>query len=520
VRRLQRNFGGTALLPPYRRVVLDEAHNLEEAATSHLGARITRRGLQRLLGRLERRGGRGVLPYLELRLSARGSEDLLKQDARRVVSEQLRPDGERARELTGGLFDRLDTLLDATPDGVLRLPDGFAGEPAWSENVAPVLDDLLIVLDAIGRNIARIGVIIDTDRKLADQLMELMVELAGLRNRIDMAAASLRTALLPHQETVPLVRWLERGGHARNIAVNAAPVELAGLLRETLFEPVHSAVLTSATLTTRDGFAFLRGRLGIGSGLRVAESVHPSPFDFERQTILAVPTDVPAAREQPRTFTTAVAGIVEDHARLTDGGLFVLFTSWNAMRAVADELRRRGTHARWPLFVQGDSPRAALLQRFTDSGRGILLGVASFWEGVDVPGDPLRGVIITKIPFKVPTEPLTAARIEAIERAGGNSFTDYMLPHAALRLKQGFGRLIRTRTDRGAIVILDPRLLSRGYGRYLLASLPPAPVVTGPWSAVLHDLRRFHDEPGTATPPPARGARGGGRARPLSLPDD
>src|SRR5690606_26511183 len=370
-------------------------------------------------------------------------------------------------------------------------------DPAWAESITPVLDDLLVVLDAIGRGIGRVRAIVDTDQRWAESLSELMVELAGLQNRIDMAAASLRTALVPAQEAVPLVRWLERRGRddrsrLRNIAANAAPLDLADLMRDALFDRVHTAVLTSATLTTRDGFGFLRRRLGIDSGVRATESVHPSPFDFEQQTILAVPTDAPDPREPALGYGARVATIVEDHARLTDGGLFVLFTAYGAMRAVAAELHRRGTAGRWPLSVLGDSPRAALLQRFTDAARGILLGVASFWEGVDVPGDPLRGLIITKLPFKVPSEPLTAARIEAIDSAGGNSFQDYMLPHAALRLKQGFGRLVRTRTDHGAIVILDPRLLSKSYGRYFLSSLPPAPLVTGTWQELREDLRAFY----------------------------
>jgi ATP-dependent DNA helicase DinG len=505
VRRAQGNFGGSAVLPPYRRVVLDEAHNIEDAATSHLGVRVTRRGMHRLLARLERRG-RGVLPLLELRLRTR-KPDLLQQDALRIVSASLRPDADRARELTSELFARLDALLDETSDGVLRLREDFTGELAWMESIAPVLDDLLVVLDALGRGINRVRAIVDTDHKWAESLTELLVELAGLQNRIDMAAASLRTALVPAHDTIPLVRWLERrgrddGSRMRNIAANAAPIDLADLMRDALFDRVHTTVLTSATLTTRDGFQFLRRRLGIETGVRARESVHPSPFDFERQTILAVPTDAPDARSHPQRYGAAIAGITEDHARLTDGGLFVLFTSYSALRSVAAELHRRGAAARWPLFVQGEGPRAALLQRFTDARRGILLGVASFWEGVDVPGDPLRGLIITKLPFKVPTEPLTAARIEAIDGNGGNSFQDYMLPHAALRLKQGFGRLVRTRTDHGAIVILDPRLLSKGYGRYFLASLPPAPLVTGPWADVLEHLRTFYaDETRSARVP-------------------
>jgi ATP-dependent DNA helicase DinG len=495
VRRALGNYAGSAVLPPYRRVVLDEAHNLEDAATSHLGVRVTRRALHRLLGRLERRG-RGVLPLLELRLRTR-SDDLLQQNALQVVSEQLRPGVERGRELVAELFSRLDALLDGTADGVLRLEVDTLSSDGWKEHIGAVLEDLLLVMDGLARGVGRVRAIVDTDESWAEALGEALVELAGLQNRLELSTTALRTAFVPAHEPVPLVRWIERrgseaGSRYRNIAANAAPVELAGLLREALFDRVHTAVLTSATLTTRDGFGFLRRRLGIETGVRAIESVHPSPFDFTTQTLLAVPSDMPDARAQPHRFAAAVAAITEEHARLTDGGLFVLFTAYTSMKAVAAELQRRGTAARWPLFVQGQAPRTALLQRFTEAHRGILLGVASFWEGVDVPGDPLRGLIITKLPFKVPSEPLTAARIEAIDRDGGNSFQEYMLPHAALRLKQGFGRLIRTRADHGAVVVLDPRLLSKGYGRFFLASLPPAPLVTGEWVHVREQLRAFY----------------------------
>jgi ATP-dependent DNA helicase DinG len=194
--------------------------------------------------------------------------------------------------------------------------------------------------------------------------------------------------------------------------------------------------------------------------------------------------------------------VTEDMARVTDGGIFVLFTSYRSMRAVAVELRRRGAEGRWPLFVQGEAPRAKLLAGFVQSARGVLLGVSSFWEGVDVPGEPLRGLVIAKLPFKVPTEPLTAARLEAIEKSGRSGFAEYMLPLAALRLKQGFGRLIRAKTDRGAVVILDRRVIERGYGRYLIDTLAPSPVTAGPWSEIRETLRDFYlrSDPRAADP--------------------
>ena len=177
---------------------------------------------------------------------------------------------------------------------------------------------------------------------------------------------------------------------------------------------------------------------------------------------------------------------------MSDGGLFVLFTAHSALRLVAERLRARGVDRQWPLFVQGEDSRDRLLSRFKDDGRGILLGTTSFWEGVDVPGEALRGLVIQKLPFRVPTEPITAARMEAVERLGGDSFHDFMLPHAALRLKQGFGRLIRSRTDRGAVLVLDDRLVTKRYGRYLRDSLPDAPFVKGAWTDVRRHLEAFY----------------------------
>ena len=494
VRRAHDNFTAAAVLPPYRRLILDEAHNLEDAATSHLGAQVTRRGLLRALGRLDRRG-RGVLGVVEVTLLKERVPDMLRQDALELIA-GLRKSIDRARERVGDLFTHLEALLVPARDGVVRLDDGFAWDEAWRDGGAESVEAALILLAEVARDTGRLRERIAVDRRWADALASELIELRGAESRLGESVAALRTVLQPAEDAIPLVRWLERrgAGQTSHVAACAAPVDLSGALRTGLFERISTAVLTSATLATREGFQFVRGRLGLGAGLRVHESVHPSPFCFEEQAVVALPDDLPAPRGDDARFDAAAAAIIDDLARITDGGVFALFTSHRGLRAVAAALRRRGVEGRWPMFAQGEAPRWRLLEQFREAGDGLLLGVNSFWEGVDVPGQALRGLVLVKLPFKVPTEPLTAARIEVIERDGGNGFTDYMLPHAALRLKQGFGRLIRTRSDRGAIVILDRRIRERGYGRTLLRSLPPAPVRSGAWQDLREQLRSFYHQ--------------------------
>ncbi|MDX1673456.1 MAG: helicase C-terminal domain-containing protein [Longimicrobiales bacterium] len=494
VRRATGNYTAPAVLPPYRRVVLDEAHNLEDAATSHLGVSVSRRGLLRLLSRLDRRG-RGVLKAVEERLllldAGRARQESLKR-----IERELRPDVSNAKQRAAELFNRLESVVTRSRDGVLRLGDGFDREPAWEASVSPALEDLLIVLERVARGLDGVRESILADRQATEKLEEQLVEVSALSGRVQAQADGLRRALVPGDDAMALVRWLERRGGGRtkepNIVACAAPIELGQVLREALWEPADTAVLTSATLSTRDGFAFLAGRLGLDREVRVREQAYPSPFDFREQTVVAIPTDAPGLG---RAHDDATAGAIADLAAASDGGIFGLFTSYRSLRSVAGTLRDRGVDRRWPLFVQGESPRGALVRRFTESGRGILLGVASFWEGVDVPGDPLRGLVIAKLPFRVPSEPLTAARMEALETDGGNGFFQYMLPHAALRLKQGFGRLIRSTADRGAVVLLDRRVLEKSYGRYFLDTLPPAPVRTGPWPGLREELRAFYSAP-------------------------
>ena len=558
VRMISGNVRDPAVLPAYERVVFDEAHHLEDAATPHLGARVTRAGLFRLLARLDR-GGKGILTALDDALAASSVEGL--GPVRERLEARVRPAVEALRSDLGLMFDFLTPWIEERSNGEgLRLGASTGLEPTEGTAIGSRLEDVLIRLAEARRALAGLRERLEVEEELGSAVEGRLLDLAGVERRLDNAAHALRVGLLPDEADETLVRWLElrRGGDSRratNVVVAAAPVNLGPLLKEHLFGRLEAAVLTSATMATQGEFKYLRSRLGLGDGglpgeagvpgfrmegqaasgpvsqdvgaagvsatalpegdaptggtapgidlddpgrepPQVAEATIPSPFDFEQQTRLVVPTDLPdpAAREARADFHRATARVIQDAARASDGGLFALFTSYGALRDVARHLREDGADGKWPLFVQGEADRSSLLQAFTRDGRGVLLGTSSFWEGVDVPGRPLRALVIHKLPFKVPTEPITAARLEAIEARGESSFWQYMVPGAALRLKQGVGRLIRSRSDRGVVILLDDRVLRKRYGRVLRESLPPMPLVKGPWEEVRTVVRRFYED--------------------------
>ena len=489
VRRASQKWDDSAVLPPYTRLVLDEGHHLEDAAASHLGATATRRGLLRLFGRLERRG-KGLLPTLSARLAAR--KDLLSVASLDLVHARLYPSVMAARDKGGTVFDLLDGVVEESRVPVYRLLDNFGEHPVWGAGLSAALDDLLRELELLGDNLRLVRERLETDDKALEAHAALLGELRGVTRRLENAGDALRAGLTPSGK-VPTVRWLEVRGRERNLSVTSVPLDLAPILREDLFKRLETTIVTSATLSTDGKFDFVRTRLGLTeSDVEPETASFPSPFDYATQAMLAVPTDVPAPNVDPRGHFDAVVDAIASVANAAGGGVFALFTSHRDLREAAIALRERGLDQRFPLMVHGEDGRDALLRRFKDAGHAILLGTSSFWEGVDVPGDPLRALVLSKLPFKVPTEPLTAAHCEAIEARGGDAFREYMIPHAALRLKQGFGRLIRTADDRGIVLLMDSRAANKGYGRDLIDGLPPARRVVAPWRDVEREIRKFY----------------------------
>ncbi|HWH53092.1 MAG TPA: helicase C-terminal domain-containing protein [Gemmatimonadaceae bacterium] len=492
VRRASGNWGEAAVLPAYTRLVIDEGHHLEDAAAAHLGANVSRRSLQRLFNRLDRRG-KGLLPALVARLAA--SNDLLSVASFDLVLSRLTPAVNAVRDKTALLFDLLETLLaEEAGQGVpvIRLTEEFATHPIWRAGLRVALDDVVGEIAVLSEGLQTVRDRIESGKRPDDAVIPLLNEMRAVTRRLQLAGDGVQRALDPGRGEAS-VRWIEARGRDRAVTVSTVPLDLAPILREDLFKRATTTVVTSATLATDNRFDFLTARLGLDDPeLEPRTGIFPSPFRFQEQALLAVPADVPAPNVNPSGHLTALARVTLDLADAANGGMFVLLTSHRDVRAMAAELRARGADRRWPLLVHGDEMRDTLLARFREAGNALLVGTASFWEGVDVPGDALRALLIGKLPFRVPTEPVTAAHCEAIEARGGDAFREYMLPHAALRLKQGFGRLVRTSADRGVVVIADPRVVTKGYGRGLIESLPPAKRLIGRWSDILVEIREFY----------------------------
>ncbi|MDQ6768717.1 MAG: hypothetical protein M3Z54_01875, partial [Gemmatimonadota bacterium] len=387
VRRAQQNWEDTAVIPAYSRLVVDEAHHIEDAAAAHLGTSASRRGLQQLFSRLIRpgggaRSGRGLLNSLEARLVA--APDLLNTASLDIVRKSLVPSVEAAREKATFLFDLLHSYLQMRGELVQRLTADFARDPIWNAGLNAALTDLLGEIAMLKSGLEMVRTRMEGAKKADEAVIPLIGEMAAVGRRLEGVALALEGTLRPPVGE-PMVRWIELRGREGNVAVMSVPLDLAPILREDLFKKVETAILTSATLTSDARFDFLSHRLGLDTiEANVVTEIFPSPFEYPTHALFMVPTDAPTPNVDAAGHMQAVVRSVIDVTAAADGGVFALFTSHRDVRAAAAELRARGIERTRPLYVHGEDTRDNLLRKFRDSGRAVLLGTASFWEGVDV----------------------------------------------------------------------------------------------------------------------------------------
>lgn len=502
--RQETGYDSTAILPPFTRLIFDEGHHLEDVATSFLSSQVSRLGLVKLLGKLQhpRKAHRGILPQLSTLLSAAvpESQDDLYMEIAEVLEGRLIPKRVAVLEAVTRGMDAIGEALfqklkKEAAEQKLRVTPAVYTSPLWPEvsvqveNMCKELADYAGALQAFLKGCDKLS------DKVLERLAGPLTDLRGVKGRIESVVDALRFFTSREEG---YCRWFElRKGPM--VKLCCSPLEVAESIKKAILDRFKTVIITSATLAVGEKFDFLKRRTGVEllAKERVSELLLPSPFDYAKQAFVGVPSDMPEPTSP--LFEARLCGHLLKALKISQGRAFVLFTSYDLLTRVSNRLTEPLKAAGLTPMRQGETNRHMLLSKYRTAHNPVLFGTDSFWEGVDVQGKGLELVVITRLPFRVPTEPILEARSEHITAMGGDPFMTYTVPQAVIKFKQGFGRLIRSKEDRGAVLILDSRVLTKNYGKVFLTALHGVKVVKGVEEMLCGEMEAFFGPQGKSS---------------------
>ncbi|MCX6986979.1 MAG: DEAD/DEAH box helicase family protein [Chlamydiae bacterium] len=490
-----------ALLPKFHRLIIDEAHHLDEIALESLAKKNDKIDLVRWLGRIYSDH------HPEKSRSQLFLKDLIRSNIKNPTLEMnLQTDlpGEKRQVALAieDLFKQLEFYCQTylkedrgseSKDLRWRLKAQHLLSAHWQTNIKPSFLQVSAHLLKIATMLGNIrGQLRDVDKSVMEKLAVHLQEMEFIAQTLSQKAEDLK-AFTENEQDVSRVRWIEMTGFLSNMMLTDAHLNVSDYLKTHLFDPRVSTVLCSATLTSSHTFDFIKERIGLrslSSSLELSEKIYPSPFDYMSRVLLLVPKDIPLPSESG--FMQAAADAIYRSILASRGSCFVLFTSYDMLRQVYRLVEGRLNG--FALLRQGDASRQVLIEQFKSKEGNVLFATDSFWEGVDVPGEALRCVIIVKLPFKVPSDPIYQAFSELYEKDNRDPFSLYSLPSASIKFKQGFGRLIRKKEDRGCIVCLDKRLMTKSYGNTFLKSIPDCKKVYENSDTLFASMKDFYEK--------------------------
>ncbi|MEP9410924.1 MAG: DEAD/DEAH box helicase family protein [Candidatus Brocadia sp.] len=508
VRKETKGYDAVAILPPFKKIIIDEAHHLEDVATANMSCTVSKLRITKLLGRLVnlKDSRKGLLQYLKNKLKEVSSihDKSISIEITDKINTEILEERQRLYDTVQAVFEDISRGVseyiksknfhrEDSKEGEikLRITASLISTDLWQDVIETRLKGLSM---DIHKFVSVLTALLDEfgelSKKSQDILSPVLIDIISCKTRLKLVASDLASFVTDNEQ---VCKWMEIKRYAGGFVIRlcGAPLSVSDNLKECLYDNFTTIILTSATLTISKTFKFFKDNIGlhqIPEG-RLSELILDSPFDYKRQSIIGIPTDI-SEPDKPGFVATLEENILRT-IEISEGRALILFTSYSLLDSLYQKLEPQITRLGYTCLKQGMDNRHNLLETFKEDKTSVLFATDSFWEGIDVKGDALECVILTRLPFKVPTQPIIEARAEAIERAGGDAFYDYSLPMAVIKFKQGFGRLIRSRNDRGAVIIFDRRVATKRYGHIFLQSLPDTICIKNTMDVVFREMELF-----------------------------